>query len=158
MSTTTEADLARTDIDTADHIDKVQGRIAEVIGLLRARAANHDASKRAEPERTGYAALQVNLRDIRYGTPEYRQALDAARPVIEHHYAANDHHPEHYPNGIAGMSLLSLLEMLCDWKAAGERTKDGSMRQSLDVKRSSIGLADLYNILENTARELGWIE
>jgi hypothetical protein len=79
--------------------------------------------------------------------------------VIEHHYAANDHHPEHYPNGIAGMSLLSLIEMLADWKAAGERTREGSMRQSLEVNRRRFGPDDmLYGILENTARELGWVE
>lgn len=153
------ADLARTDADTADHIGKVQARMAEAIANLEARAAAHDASKREEPERSGYAALQARLGDIRYGTPEYREALDEARPVIEHHYAHNDHHPEHHAAGIAGMSLLSLIEMLADWKAAGERTKHGSMRQSLDVNRRRFGAdAMLYSILWNTARELGWLD
>jgi hypothetical protein len=159
MTAVTPEDIERTRRDSLDHIAKVQARMQEAISSLIIRAARHDESKLAEPERSGYAALQANLGDIRYGTPEYRAALDAARPVIEHHYAANDHHPEHYPNGIAGMSLLSLIEMLADWKAAGERTREGSMRQSLEVNRRRFGPDDmLYGILENTARELGWVE
>ena len=42
---------------------------------------------------------------------------------IEHHYAVNSHHPEHYEAGIAGMSLFDLIEMLVDWKAASERMR-----------------------------------
>lgn len=158
MQAVSEADLARTDADTDEHISKVQARMAEIVQHLKIRATLHDASKRMEPERSGYAALQVRLGDIRYGTPEYRAALDEARPVIEHHYAHNDHHPEYHAAGIAGMNLLSLLEMLADWKAAGERTKHGSMRQSLDVnRRRFVADSQLFAILENTARELGWL-
>lgn len=159
VTTVTQADIERTRQDTLDHIAKVQHRMGEAIAALKARSNRHDLSKLQEPEMTGYASLQLRLGDARYGTPEYRAVLDEARPTIQHHYAANDHHPEHHPNGIAGMSLLSLLEMLCDWKAAGERTKDGSMRQSLDVNRRRFGADDmLFSILENTARELGWLD
>jgi hypothetical protein len=155
----TQADLDRTDADTRDHIGKVQARLQEAISALTIRAAHHDESKLQEPERSGYAALQLRLSDAVYGTDEYRARLAECQDTIRHHYAANDHHPEHYPGGIASMSLLSLIEMLCDWKAAGERTKEGNMRQSLDVNRRRFGPDDmLYGILENTARELGWIE
>lgn len=160
MTTVTQADLARTDADTAEHIGKVQARMDEMLENLLRRSVAHDTSKRFEPERSGYAALQANLGDIRYGTPEYRAALAAARPVIEHHYAHNDHHPEHYlDDGISGMSLLAILEMLADWKAAGERTKNGSLAQSLrvNIERFKIDL-QLARILYNTARELGWLE
>ncbi len=159
MSTVTAADIERTDADTRDHIAKVQAHMAEAVAILESRAARHDASKLEEPERSGFAALQLRLSDARYGTDEYRAVMAECRPVVEHHYAQNDHHPEYHAAGIAGMSLFSLLEMLCDWKAAGERTKEGSIRQSLDVNRRRFA-ADrtLYAILENTARELGWLE
>lgn len=156
----TQADLNRTDADTAEHIAKVQARIDEILENLLKRSVAHDASKRFEPERSGYASLRARLGDIRYGTPEYRDALNAARPTIEHHYAHNDHHPEHYlEDGIRGMSLMAILEMLADWKAAGERVKAGSLRQSLEVNEQRFGIdPGLMRILYNTARELGWLE
>lgn len=143
--------------DTADHIDKVRDRMREVMRKLTARAIDHDASKLAEPEKSGYDKLTADLKDIVYGTPEYRQALVDAKPVIDHHYQVNSHHPEHYDNGIYGMSLLDVIEMLCDWKAASERTKQGSIAQSLNHNRQRFQIDDqLASILENTVEELGW--
>jgi hypothetical protein len=159
MPNATPEDIERTRRDSLDHIAKVQARMGEAIANLTIRAARHDASKLEEPELSGYASLQLRLADARYGSDEYRARLRECKPTIEHHYAANDHHPEHLDHGIAGMSLLSLIEMLCDWKAAGERTKEGSMRQSLDVNRRRFAQdPTLYAVLENTARELGWVE
>lgn len=153
----TEAELAKSQADTLDHIRKVQGALQEVTSNLTIRAVYHDASKLMEPERTGYARLVANLADIRYGTPAYRAVLDEARPVIDHHYAHNTHHPEHYPDGIAGMSLLDIVEMFCDWYAAGKRTKEGSLKQSLEVNRARFGAdSTLAQIFENTRREMGW--
>lgn len=143
--------------DTADHIDKVRDRMREVMGKLTARAIDHDASKLAEPEKSGYDKLTADLKDIVYGTPEYKQALADAKPAIDHHYQVNSHHPEHYDNGIYDMSLLDVIEMLCDWKAASERTKQGSIAQSLSHNRQRFQIDDqLASILENTVKELGW--
>jgi hypothetical protein len=56
------------------------------------------------------------------------------------------------------MSLLSLLEMLCDWKAAGERMKDGDLARSIFIKVDRFGIEpQLMNVLVNTARELGML-
>ena len=200
--TPTPEQMERSRADTEDHIRKVQAALDEVLANLTARAVYHDASKLQEPELTGFAALHANLADIRYVTPEYRAALDAARPVIDHHYALNTHHPEHWPmpinddikalriallffqsielppeqaqlkeqiarqlkhdiavmeSRIAGMSLLDVIEMFCDWYAAGRRTKQGSLAQSLEVNRARFG-ADptLASIFENTRKEMGW--
>jgi hypothetical protein len=143
--------------DTTDHINKVQVRIAEMQADIDQRAALHDRSKLTEPEKSGYDQLTAQLKDLVYGSDEYRAALAAAKPVIDHHYAVNDHHPEHYPNGIAGMTLMALVEMLCDWKAASERTKQGSILASLVHNKQRFGIDDqLAQILENTVRELGW--
>ena len=143
--------------DTIEHIRKVQHFINEVLSDLARRAINHDASKLMEPEKSGYDRLTADLKDIVYGSDEYRAALVAAKPVIEHHYQVNSHHPEHYHDGIAGMSLLDVVEMLCDWKAASERTKQGSIGASLVHNKQRFGIDDqLYSILVNTVAELGW--
>ena len=143
--------------DTREHIRKVRDRIFDVIENLTIRGQRHDASKLEEPEKSGYGHLQTRLASIVYGTDEYRAALAEAKDTIAHHYAHNSHHPEHYENGVAGMSLLDVLEMLCDWKAASERTKQGSIQQSLPINRERFGISNqLYSILENTVRELGW--
>ncbi len=143
--------------DTIDHIRKVQARLEEVMRHLEQRATDHDASKLRPPEKNGYDKLTADLKDIVYGTDAYRTALAEAKPVIDHHYALNSHHPEHYPNGIAGMSILDVIEMLCDWKAASERTKQGSIAQSLVYNKARFGISDqLTTILENTVKELDW--
>lgn len=143
--------------DTLDHIGKVQLRIDEVIAELHDRAVQHDASKLQEPEKSGYDTLTQKLADLTYGSDEYRAALVEGKPTIDHHYAANTHHPEHWPNGVNDMSLLDIVEMLCDWKAASERTKQGSIAASLVHNKERFGLSDqLASILENTVRELKW--
>jgi len=143
--------------DTLEHIGKVRSRIHECTDNLIIRAEWHDRSKLQEPEKSGYDRLTIALKDCAYGSDEYKAALAEAKPVIDHHYEANSHHPEHYENGIVGMSLLDLVEMLADWKAASERTKQGSIAQSLGVNKQRFGISDqLAAILENTVRELGW--
>lgn len=143
--------------DTLDHIGKVQARITEVQAVLDQRAALHDRSKLREPEKSGFDILSGQLSTLVYGSTEYKAALEAGKPTIEHHYAHNSHHPEHWKNGIAGMSLLDVIEMMADWKAASERTRQGSIMQSLAHNKERFGIDDqLSSILENTVRELGW--
>jgi hypothetical protein len=145
--------------DTREHIEKVQSRIGTVVLLLQGRAFAHDASKLIEPEKSAYDDLMKfkSSHDMVYGSPDYAEGLKILGPALDHHYAANSHHPQHYENGISGMSLLDLLEMLCDWKAAGERYKDGNIGQSLTHNRERFGISDqLFAVLENTVKELGW--
>ncbi len=63
---------------------------------------------------------------------------------------------DHRRSLIRGMSLLDLVEMLCDWKAASERHADGNLARSIELNQERFGYGDeLRGILENTARELG---
>jgi hypothetical protein len=57
------------------------------------------------------------------------------------------------------MSLLDILEMLCDWKAATERMKDGGdLKSSIVINRERFGMDELLTcILMNTAKEMGWL-
>jgi hypothetical protein len=157
VTTVDPATIEQSRQDTLEHIEKVRAWLNVCRNLLETRAEVHDASKLREPELSGFAQAKQRLAGAVYGSPEYQALLDESRPIITEHYRVNSHHPEHYPNGIAGMSLLDVLEMLCDWKAAGERTKDGSIQRSLDVNVTRFGIdPQLEVILRNTVKELGW--
>lgn len=144
--------------DTLRHIFTVREHLDEILANLVRRGILHDASKLEDPEREGYDRLTTRLKDVTYGSEEYRAALDEAAETIAHHYAHNRHHPEHFPNGIADMTMLDLLEMLADWKAASLRTKGGSLAQSLPHNQQRWGIPDnLYLTLCATAAELGWV-
>lgn len=137
--------------DTGEHITQVAKRLAKVADLLRERGRIHDQSKLESPEKEAYDALTPRLAGLTYGSDEYRATLREMKPAIAHHYARNSHHPEHYPNGIAGMDLLDLVEMFCDWKAASLRHKDGDFAKSLQINKERFGISDqLLAILENS--------
>lgn len=143
--------------DTRAHITRVRQLMANIWGNIYDRADRHDASKLEDPERSMFDRYTPQLRALTYGSPEYKACLEAMGEALRHHYAHNSHHPEHYPDGIAGMSLLDVIEMLADWKAAGERHADGDLLASLEINRERFGISDqLHSILVNTVRELGW--
>jgi uncharacterized protein DUF5662 len=144
--------------DTIEHIDKVQYNIEAAIHNLEDRLVKHDQSKLVDPEKAAWDIATPKLADYEYGSDEYRATLREIKPAIEHHYKVNDHHPEHYENGIQGMSLMALIEMLADWKAATERSPGGDLGKSFEHNQKRWGYSDeLSLILHNTAVELGYI-
>ena len=73
------------------------------------------------------------------------------KPALDHHYAVNSHHPEHYPNGIDDMDLVDLVELTCDWIASSKRHEDGNIYKSISLNKDRFGMSDqLCRILENT--------
>lgn len=145
--------------DTIKHILRVRELLEVVEENLMKRAHRHDASKIAAPEREFYDTFTPKLHGVTYGSAEYAQLLKEMKPALTHHYAANDHHPEHFVLGINGMNLLQLLEMLTDWVASVERHKDGDLKRSLPVNQRRYAMSDeLVRILYNTAVELGWLD
>lgn len=138
-------------IDTYHHIQTVQRFIGKMIRNLMDRAERHDQSKLVSPEVDIFDEFTPKLAGSTYGSDEYKGFLAGMKVGLDHHYAENSHHPEHYPNGIAGMSLPDLLEMLCDWKAATLRHKDGDIRKSIEINQQRFGYSDeLKAILLNT--------
>lgn len=134
-----------------------------LIRALTTRLANrvievgkvHDDTKLIAPELDFFAEHSVRLSQLEYGTPEYHAQLAMIKPAIEHHYANNRHHPEHFPNGISGMNLVDVIEMLCDWKASSQRYFNGNILKSIDVNVKRFGISDdLASILRNTAELL----
>jgi hypothetical protein len=144
--------------DTREHIAQVQELLEEAIGDLRYRLAMHDLSKLEEPELTTFNEYTPKLADSTYGSEEYQTFLVGMGEGLKHHYAANDHHPEHFENGMRDMDLLQVLEMLADWKAATLRHKNGSLRRSIEqnAERFDYG-PEVRLLLFNTANRLGWL-
>jgi hypothetical protein len=146
-------------IDTTLHIARVRALLDRCTIILLERGASHDASKLAKPEKVIFDAVGNRLALITYDGEEYKHSLADLKTALDHHYAHNTHHPEHYPNGVDGMSLFDLTEMLMDWKAAGERHPGGmNIVRSIEIssERFSVG-EQLKKILLNPAREIGWI-
>lgn len=144
--------------ETLKHIRRVSELLGSLAADLIRRAAVHDATKLESPEAEVFEEYTARLKGSTYGSDEYRSFLKGMKPALDHHYAHNPHHPEHYPEGIRGMSLLDLVEMIVDWKAAGERHADGSIARSIEINQKRFGYSDeLAAIFRNTAKALGWI-
>lgn len=138
--------------DTHEHIGVVRAYLLDVVRDLLARAHVHDQSKLESPEVGVFDEFTPKLRDSTYGSDEYEGFRAAMGEGLKHHYAANSHHPEHYGDGIHGMDLLDLVEMLCDWKAATMRHADGDLDRSITVNRERFGYGDeIEGLLRRTA-------
>ncbi len=140
------------------HISRVADLLFACSSILDDRGRIHDESKLEEPEKSTFDACTAKLKAMAYGSEEYKAALAELKPALDHHYAANSHHPEHYPNGVDGMSLFDLVEMLMDWKAATERMKGGGdIYRSLEINTERFKLTpQLRSILLNTIIEMQW--
>jgi len=140
-------------VETQKHIEKVRKYIRFFTDRLTTRGENHDASKLESPEVELFAEHTERLAEIEYGSEEYKKELEALKPALDHHYSVNKHHPQYYPNGIEGMSLIDLIEMIADWKASSERYNSGNLLKSieLNIKRFNIE-PQLAQILINTAK------
>jgi len=156
--------------DTKQHIKKVQDNIARLFIDIAKRHAGHDASKLENPEKATFDRVTPLLRELTYGSDEYSAVLATMQEALEHHYANNRHHPEHFRGsatlcapgktdtilgaGMRGMTLVDLLEMFCDWCAATERHDDGNIGKSIHHNMRRFGFGEtLAQIMVNTAQE-----
>lgn len=143
--------------ETLEHIRRVQMNMGYVQHKMFARAMNHDKEKLSPEEKAVFDEFTPRLKDSTYGSEEYKGFLKAMAPALEHHYKHSSHHPEHYEDGVSGMTLLDLFEMFCDWKAATERHANGSLEKSIKINKDRFGMSDqLAAIFENTRKEMGW--
>lgn len=143
--------------DTLLHIKRVAELLGDVCEELLHRASCHDDSKLEEPEKSLFDELTPRLNGLTYGSEEYKLCLSELGVALKNHYKMNSHHPEHYNNGIDGMNLFDLIEMFCDWKAAGERHADGNIYKSIDHNKGRFEMSNqLHSIFVNTAKKMGF--
>lgn len=81
--------------DTLLHKSVVAAVIRAVIEELSHRAKVHDDSKLESPELEIFAEFGPKLKQMQYGSDEYKEALEKMGTALQHHYANNRHHPEH---------------------------------------------------------------
>jgi hypothetical protein len=133
---------------TAKHKWWVFWFLLKTCWALFKRGIVHDASKFSKGEAPIFAEVNAKLKSTEYGSPEYYAQLDKLQSALDHHYAHNSHHPEHYEEGLSEMSLLDVIEMLCDWKAAGMRHEDASTEKSIQHNQGRFdydeAMADKY--------------
>jgi len=141
--------------DTMRHISRVRQLMENIAGEILLRSGNHDKSKLEDHEKATFDEVTPLLKGLTYGSPEYKELLAKMKPALDHHYAENRHHPEHFHHGIDDMTLVDILEMLCDWKAATERHADGCITKSLEINQERFGISDqLLCVLANTVHAL----
>lgn len=148
--------MSQARFQTMRHIETVRNYLGACIRELLHKQEHHDQTKLESPEVEAYDAITHQLRGLTYGSDEYRAVLKAQKPAINHHYHFNRHHPEFFENGYRGMTLLDMVEMICDWKAATLRHGDGDIYKSLAINQERFGYSDeLYEIFKNT---VDWLE
>lgn len=137
--------------DLLEHGRQVCKRITRIAEELILRGVDHDQSKFSPEEYSSFANQTIKLKDLVYGSDEYRSELEKIRPAIDHHYKHNRHHPQHFKNRIRGMDLIDIIEMFCDWHASALRQKDGNVRESITFNQKRFKLSDeLTQIFFNT--------
>jgi hypothetical protein len=148
--------------DTEKHIYRVQELAEDVASAIMTDTEFHDQSKLEEPERSIYEEVVPQFVGLEYGSDEYKAVAKKLGPAWDHHKAHNRHHVEYFDNHVEGMNLIDIIEMLCDWKAAGERGGN-SIAKSFAVQRarwcahcSPDTEHVVFSLLENTAIRLGW--
>jgi hypothetical protein len=136
--------------DTLDHQQKVRALMGICETEIGARLSEHDASKLCPPEKQMFDAWRPMLDANAVDSPAYKNALVAMGDALQHHHKANRHHPEHFENGIAGMTLIDLVEMVCDWSAASKRKDpNGTVDMRWACDRFKID-GQLSTIIQNT--------
>lgn len=137
--------------DVNKHIGKVQELMVLFAGAVADRADWHDHSKLHNAhEKEMFDTWVPRLQELEYGSSEYTEALKNMGDGLKMHYDANRHHPQHYENGIDGMTLVDLVEMVCDWVAVAS-LKGEAVDIAVNAKRFNIS-PQVANIIANTIR------
>jgi len=139
-------------LDVLKHKKQVESILLCWSEFVKSRGLHHDDSKLNDPtEKAMFDHWTPELRRVTFGTDEYKAALEGMGEGVKLHYQANRHHPEHFENGVNGMTLIDLIEMVADWMAAADRNN-----VSVDLIKGAerFDLSDqLIDIIANTLRE-----
>ena len=144
--------MSKSRFKTMRHIEAVRNHINVCIKELMDRQEKHDQLKLDSPELEVFEKYTSKLRKCTYGSDEYNKYLKEMDPALQHHYAHNQHHPEHFPNGVDDMTLIDLIEMIADWKSSSMRHNDGNLLKSIELNTTRFNMSpQLTQIFKNTA-------
>jgi hypothetical protein len=159
--------------ETCEHIAEVRGLVLGVAGNLVGRGHRHDASKLVEPEVGTFDRVTAQLRSLTYGSDEYEAARASMGPALEHHYAANDHHPEHFPPGTVHevdvgtepafhpsgdeYTVASAVCSGCDWTDRGDEEDVVDAAAMHEREHYAPGGIHAMNVIQLTEMLCDWI-
>jgi hypothetical protein len=141
--------------ETWRHIHRVMQFMNRFAVAMLDRALRHDQSKLAPPEVALFAAAPP-LGPIAYGTPAYEESRRRIMPALEHHYAHNRHHPEHWPTP-SGAEIddlredIAVLESIASERIRGAAVLEraiGRLKADLAVLESPINNMNLLDVTE----------
>lgn len=120
---------------------------------LKERADTHDDSKYSKEEKDVFESIdEIKREDF----DSYEQYYNCTKPLIQkaldHHYANNRHHPEHFEKGVNDMNLLDILEMIVDWESSAS-CRGTELDTDYSFKRFKIE-PQLQKIILNTLKLL----
>ena len=141
----TEAFLAYE--QTWQHIDLVMRLLASAQIELMKRAVTHDRTKLTTPEREMFAEMKTNLREITYGSPEYKSNLkEMLGKALKHHYEHNRHHPEFFEPREENSGKDYDYKKFVNWIVGKDADSDDILGQV--EQTSSINRMNLFDLLE----------
>lgn len=140
-----------TNYETMLHIQEVRNFLNKFIIELFKRGEMHDQSKLSSPELEYFTKFTSKLATTQYGGQEEAEHKKAMDTALQHHYAKNSHHPEHFADGINDMNLIDIVEMFFDWLSATKRSYNGNIRKSIDHNANRFQMSpQLVKIFKNT--------
>ena len=133
------------------HTCSIRTNLAKIASDLICRSAVHDDKKLSDEQLVRYIARHQEIHSLKYGSPEREPVEAKYKDLLKTHHSEYRHHPEHFKNGIDDMNLVDVIEMLCDWAAAG-KDLDGSLEKS--EKEYCIS-PQLMKLIRNTIKDFG---
>lgn len=124
------------------HRIAVQRNLRRISQQIEARIIEHDSSKFQEDEFEGFVEINVVARVHPYGSEEYKNSISHNK-AVELHWSRNRHHPEYNRDigkGVEAMTLVDMIELVCDWKAASETYGQTSFQESLAIQSKRFNL------------------
>lgn len=141
-----------TNAETSKHIRLVGRFLHLMVKLLLDRVDGHDLSKLDRPEVELFTKYTPMLAELTYGSDEFNACKAGMGPALDHHYAKNAHHPEHFKPGKPDPELfqdIAALEALDG--GMSEKARDrlvARLRRDLADDASSICGMTLIDLLE----------
>lgn len=133
-----------------NHKKTVAKRLKFLAEQLLERSETHDDSKLKSPEIDWLIEMDKEPR-YPYGSQEYLDKKKRWEKFFKHHYKVNSHHPEHYRDGVSGMTLTDLCEYLIDISAYYAEMHPEDVFKTLNEQSERFGLEEqLTQILKNT--------
>lgn len=140
-------------VQTHEHIAEVRKLLGVCIRDLTLRQEDHDQSKLIEPELAYFDEFTPKLAKSTYGSEEYENYRKAMQPALDHHYAKNNHHPEHYPeiDDEETQTLkrdIEVLEACTDLPTTIRNRLVARLQMDLRDEKSPINHMSLLDVLE----------